>query len=383
MLVNGALFWKLVGASATLSWPRMAGPPGAAAALRAVMPAPAAPTAAAVATRNRLRRDDSGSGADISSSWARTSASSRSSSTRRRDRSSVIVGAPLGRRLREERMAFVGPRCAVILTSADTRAGPPLVAHRVEPVTEGGHMAEEQHDTIDDLSTELRRFPPPDGFKAEALVTGTELYDEAAADDEGFWARRPSELITWSKPWETILEWDLPYAKWFGGGELNVSYNCLDRHVEAGRGDKVAFHWEGEPGDSRTITYAELLGDVQRFANVLKSLGVAQGRPGQHLHADDPRGGGRDAGVRAHRCRPQRRLRRVLGAGARRSDQRRRGDRADHRRRRLPARRGVPAQGGGRRGRGRTRRRSSTSSSSSVAATTSRWSTAATTGTTS
>jgi acetyl-CoA synthetase len=138
-------------------------------------------------------------------------------------------------------------------------------------------MAEEQHDTIDDLSTELRRFPPPDGFKADALVTGTDLYDEAAADDEGFWARQASDLITWSKPWTTILEWDLPYATWFGGGQLNVSYNCLDRHVEGGRGDKVALHWEGEPGDSRTITYAELLADVQRFANVLKGLGVAKG----------------------------------------------------------------------------------------------------------
>jgi acetyl-CoA synthetase len=138
-------------------------------------------------------------------------------------------------------------------------------------------MAEEQHDTIDDLSTELRRFPPPDGFKADALVTSADLYDEAATDDEGFWARQASELIAWSKPWGTILEWDLPYAKWFTGGELNVSYSCLDRHVEAGRGDKVAFHWEGEPGDSRTITYAELLDDVQRFANVLKSLGVAKG----------------------------------------------------------------------------------------------------------
>ena len=138
-------------------------------------------------------------------------------------------------------------------------------------------MAEEQHDTIDDLSTELRRFPPPDGFKADALVTETGLYDEAAADDEGFWARQASELIAWSKPWDTILEWDPPYSKWFTGGELNVSYSCLDRHVEAGRGDKVAFYWEGEPGDSRTITYAELLDDVQRFANVLKGLGVAKG----------------------------------------------------------------------------------------------------------
>ena len=81
-----------------------------------------------------------------------------------------------------------------------------------------------------------------------------------------------------------------PFAKWFVGGKLNVADNCLDRHVEAGRGDKVAFHWEGEPGDTRTITYAELLAEVQRFANVLKALGVERGRPGQHLPADDPRG---------------------------------------------------------------------------------------------
>ncbi|MGH9135351.1 MAG: acetate--CoA ligase [Ilumatobacteraceae bacterium] len=138
-------------------------------------------------------------------------------------------------------------------------------------------MVDEQHDTIDDLLAEARRFPPPDGFKADALVTGTFLYDEAAADDEGFWARQATELLDWTKPWESILEWELPYAKWFGGGELNVAYNCLDRHVDAGRGDKVAFHWEGEPGDSRTITYAELLDEVQRFANVLKGLGVAKG----------------------------------------------------------------------------------------------------------
>ena len=101
-------------------------------------------------------------------------------------------------------------------------------------------MAEQPHDTIDDLSTELRRFPPPDGFRADALVTGTDLYDDAAVDDEGFWARQAADLLAWSKPYDTILEWDLPYAKWFGGGELNVSYNCLDRHVEAGQGDKVA-----------------------------------------------------------------------------------------------------------------------------------------------
>ena len=131
-------------------------------------------------------------------------------------------------------MALAGDPLRRHCRGADTTAGPTPVAPRVEPVTEGGHMAEEQHDTIDDLSTELRRFPPPEGFKAEALVTGTDLYDEAAADDEGFWARRASELITWSKPWDTILEWELPYAKWFVGGELNVSLQ-LSRSARRGR----------------------------------------------------------------------------------------------------------------------------------------------------
>jgi acetyl-CoA synthetase len=135
----------------------------------------------------------------------------------------------------------------------------------------------EQHDTIDALMAENRTFPPPDWFKDEALVVGTFLYEEAARDDEGFWARQAAELVQWSQPWDTILDWQLPFAKWFVGGKLNVSENCLDRHVAAGRGDKVAFHWEGEPGDTRTITYGELLDEVQRFANVLKDLGVGKG----------------------------------------------------------------------------------------------------------
>ena len=135
----------------------------------------------------------------------------------------------------------------------------------------------EQHDTIDALMAENRTFPPSESFKAEALVVGTFLYDEAARDDEGFWARQAADLVQWSQPWDTILDWQLPFAKWFVGGKLNVSENCLDRHVAAGRGDKVAFHWEGEPGDTRTITYAELLDEVQRFANVLKGLGVGKG----------------------------------------------------------------------------------------------------------
>ncbi|WP_420452617.1 acetate--CoA ligase [Ilumatobacter sp.] len=132
-------------------------------------------------------------------------------------------------------------------------------------------------DAIDSLSAENRTFPPSDEFRRDALVTGTDLYDRAAADDEGFWAAQAEELLDWASPWETILEWDLPNAKWFEGGTLNASYNCLDRHVEAGRGDKVAFHWEGEPGDTRTITYRDLLDEVCQFANVLTGLGVSKG----------------------------------------------------------------------------------------------------------
>ena len=130
---------------------------------------------------------------------------------------------------------------------------------------------------IDDLLLENRKFPPPADFQKNSLAAGTFLYDEAHHDDEGFWARQAAELLHWDQDWKTICEWNLPFAKWFVGGKLNVSYNCLDRHVLAGRGDKIAIHWEGEPGDTRTITYAQLLTEVQQFANVLKKLGVAKG----------------------------------------------------------------------------------------------------------
>jgi acetyl-CoA synthetase len=131
-------------------------------------------------------------------------------------------------------------------------------------------------DAIEGLLAEHRTFPPPEAFKQDALVTGAEIYDEANADREGFWAREAAQL-DWFEEWHTILEWEPPYAKWFVGGKLNVAYNCLDRHVESGHGDQVAYHWEGEPGDARTITYADLLDDVQRAANALKSLGVEKG----------------------------------------------------------------------------------------------------------
>ncbi|MGI9051227.1 MAG: acetate--CoA ligase [Ilumatobacteraceae bacterium] len=141
-------------------------------------------------------------------------------------------------------------------------------------------MTSEEHepaDTIDALSTENRTFPPSQEFKADALVTGTFLYDEANADDESFWAGQAADLLDWAVDWDTICDWQLPYAKWFIGGQLNVAHNCLDRHVAAGRGDKVAIHFEGELGDTRAITYAELLDEVQRFANALRGLGVVAG----------------------------------------------------------------------------------------------------------
>ena len=131
--------------------------------------------------------------------------------------------------------------------------------------------------TISDLGHESRLFPPPPSFVATTLVADSSLYDEGRRDYVEYWARHARELLHWNKPWHTTSEWNLPYAKWFIGGELNVSYNCLDRHVLAGLGDKVAFYWEGEPGDTRVVTYQELLDETQRFANALLSLGVRKG----------------------------------------------------------------------------------------------------------
>ncbi len=136
-------------------------------------------------------------------------------------------------------------------------------------------MAESQQQ-IAALLAEHRVFEPPPGFTANAIVNDPSIYERAAADPEGFWAEQ-AERLAWFRRWDTVLEWNPPFAKWFVGGTLNASYNCLDRHVEAGGGDKVAFHWEGEPGDTRTLTYREMLEEVGRFANALKALGVRRG----------------------------------------------------------------------------------------------------------
>jgi acetyl-CoA synthetase len=129
---------------------------------------------------------------------------------------------------------------------------------------------------IEALLLEGRTFAPDPGFAARANATAS-LYDEADADYETFWAREARERLSWFTPFATTLEWELPFAKWFVGGEINVAYNCVDRHVERGLGDKVAYHWIGEPGDTRTLTFRDLQREVNRAANALRELGVRRG----------------------------------------------------------------------------------------------------------
>jgi acetyl-CoA synthetase len=131
-------------------------------------------------------------------------------------------------------------------------------------------------ETLENLSSETRQFPPPADLAANANVKA-DAYEEAAGDRLAFWAKQ-AERLAWAKPWDQILDWsNPPFAKWFIGGELNIAYNCVDRHVEAGHGDKVAIHWEGEPGDTRTVTYSDLLKLVSQAANTLTGLGVTAG----------------------------------------------------------------------------------------------------------
>jgi acetyl-CoA synthetase len=129
---------------------------------------------------------------------------------------------------------------------------------------------------LENLLSEERRFPPPEGFAEQANAT-SRLYDDAASDREAFWARQAGRLH-WDQPWDQVLDWsDAPFARWFVGGRLNASVSCLDRHVAAGHGDQVAIHFEGEPGDTRTLTYADLLSEVSKTAHALTELGVGAG----------------------------------------------------------------------------------------------------------
>ena len=121
------------------------------------------------------------------------------------------------------------------------------------------------------------RFDPPNGFKDKALITDESVHEAAARDPQGWWAEQ-AKALDWFEEWDEVLdESNAPFYKWFTGGKLNASHNCLDRHVEAGRGDRVAFHWRGEEGEEREVTYADLLRDTQRLANVLKDRGIEPG----------------------------------------------------------------------------------------------------------
>ena len=126
------------------------------------------------------------------------------------------------------------------------------------------------------LLSEERVFEPPEAFTARAVVQDRSIYERADADHEAFWAEQ-ADRLGWVRRWDAVMTWDPPWVRWFDGGRLNAAYNCLDRHVEAGGGDKVAYYWEGEPGEERAITYQELLDEVCRFANALKGLGVRRG----------------------------------------------------------------------------------------------------------
>ena len=132
-------------------------------------------------------------------------------------------------------------------------------------------------ETLSNLSREERRFEPPAELAADANVK-EEAYERADSDREGFWAEQ-AERLDWGQKWDRVLDWDdPPFAKWFVGGTINAAYNCVDRHVENGNGDKVALHWVGEPeDDTRDITYAELKDEVCQAANALTELGVEKG----------------------------------------------------------------------------------------------------------
>ncbi|MGD0197283.1 MAG: acetate--CoA ligase [Solirubrobacteraceae bacterium] len=144
-----------------------------------------------------------------------------------------------------------------------------------EPTQLDTHDEELEHELASLL--DIERFPPPEEFRKRALLSDPRVYAEADKDWQGWWVKQAEELH-WFKKWDTVLDdSNPPFYKWFVGGQLNVSYNCLDRHVEAGRGDKVALNWLGEDGSERKVTYADMLADVERFANALKNLGIKKG----------------------------------------------------------------------------------------------------------
>ncbi|HEV2125001.1 MAG TPA: AMP-binding protein, partial [Chloroflexota bacterium] len=131
--------------------------------------------------------------------------------------------------------------------------------------------------TFENLLHEERRFPPPDTFASSAVMNDPSIYERAERDPEAFWSEHAKAQVEWFKPWDRVVEWNPPFAKWFLGAELNVSYNCVDRHATGPRADKPAIIWEGEPGDRVALTYRQLLDEVNVAAAALKRLGVQKG----------------------------------------------------------------------------------------------------------
>src|SRR3954469_25323980 len=165
------------------------------------------------------------------------------------------------------------PRRARFREAAADSIGLPFVQ---EPVPVTVQDSATNRPEIENLLAEARTFPPDPAFTAQANAQDG-VFDEAAADPVAFWEGIARATVTWREPFTETLEWDLPFAKWFVGGKLNMSENCVDRHVENGLGDKVAYHWIGEPGDTRTITYADLKDEVSKAANALLELGIETG----------------------------------------------------------------------------------------------------------
>ena len=175
-------------------------------------------------------------------------------------------------------------------------------------------MPEVKAQAIEALFAEHRAFPPTEDFKRQANWNDPAIYDKATKDFEAFWASQ-AERLDWFTKWNKVLQWDekTKVARWFDGGTLNVSYNCLDRHVKSGHGKQVAYFWEGEPGDTRTLTFEDMLKETCRLANAPQVARREEGRSGRHLHGHGARAARRAARMLAHRRDPLRRLRRLLG----------------------------------------------------------------------
>ena len=172
-----------------------------------------------------------------------------------------------------------------------------------------------QATNIDSILQEQRKFEPPPEFAKRAHIKSLEeyerLYQESIDDPDKFWSRIASELH-WFKKWDKVLEWNCPWAKWFVGGEINLSYNCLDRHVTTWRKNKAAIIWEGEPGEIRTLTYQQLHTRSPEVRERSQIAGRQEGRPCRHLHGDDAGTADRNAGLRPHRRPAHGRLRRIF-----------------------------------------------------------------------